>query len=73
MHINYKEEKQLTFIVEGHLGGSVNWATAFGSGHDPGILGWSPASGSLLSGEVASQSPSAAPPNSVCLCSLSNE
>jgi len=33
----------------GRLTGSVGWASAFGSGHDPRVLGWSTASGSLLS------------------------
>ena len=37
---------------QGRLGGSVGWATAFGSGHDPGVPGLSPASGSLLSGSL---------------------
>jgi len=52
----------------GRLGGSVGWATAFGSGHDPGVPGSSPTSGSLLSGESASPSdslPSHALPHSL--------
>ena len=53
----------------GCLGGSVGWAAAFGSGHDPSVLGWSPASGSLLGREPAS--PSASACLFVCLCSLS--
>ena len=32
----------------GHLGGSVGWASAFGSGQDLRVLGSSPVSGSLL-------------------------
>ena len=43
--------------MEGHLGGSVSEASAFGSGHDLRVLGLSPMSGSLLSGEPASSSP----------------
>ena len=42
---------------EGHLGGSVDWASAFSSVHDFRILGWSPSLGSLLSGESSSPSP----------------
>ena len=44
---------------EGHLGGSVGEASAFGLSHDLRVLGSSPESGSLLSGESASPSPSA--------------
>ena len=36
----------------GHLGGSVGYASAFGSGHDPRALGSSPASGSMLRGSL---------------------
>ena len=32
----------------GHLGGSVGWVAAFGSGHDSGVLGSSPSSGSFF-------------------------
>ena len=53
------------------LGGSVSCTFAFSSGLDPMVLGSSPTSGSLLSGEPASPSPSAAP--SVCALSLSNK
>ena len=42
--------------------------SAFGSDHDPKALEWSRTSGSVLSGESASPSPSAATP---CLYSLS--
>ena len=52
----------------GHLPGSVGEASAFGSGRDPGVLGSSPSSGSLLGGESASPSLSAAPP--ACALSL---
>ena len=47
-----------TLIKErtGHLGGSVDWATAFNSGHDPRLPGSSPALGSQLLGESASPS-----------------
>ena len=31
-----------------HLGSSVSWASAFGSGHDPGVPGLNPVSGSLF-------------------------
>ena len=55
----------------GLLGGSVGEASAFGSGHDLRVLGWNPESGSLLSGEPASPSPSAAPCPSLCSLSLS--
>ena len=41
----------------GRLGGSVGWASAFGSGHDLRVLGSSPASGSLLSREPAPPTP----------------
>ena len=41
--------------------GSVDEASAFGSGHDLGILGLSPEWGSLLNGKPASPSPSATP------------
>ena len=44
-------------ISRGHLGGSVNEASASSSGHDPGVLGSSPTSGSLFSWEPASPSP----------------
>jgi len=39
-------------VIQGRLGGSEHWASAFGSGHDPGVLGSSPASGFLLSGSL---------------------
>lgn len=42
---------------EGHLGGSVNLAAAFGSAHDPRVLGSSLASGSLLSSLSLCSSP----------------
>ena len=48
-----------TIKVLGHLGGSVNEASAFGSGRDPRFLGQSLTSGSLLSGEPAAPSPPA--------------
>ena len=54
---------------EGHLGGSVGEASAFGLSHDLRVLGSSPESGSLLSGESASPSPSAC--CSPCLCTWS--
>jgi len=50
----------------GRLGGSVGWATAFGSGRDSGVPGLGPASGFLLSGESAS----ASDPLSSCVLSL---
>ena len=42
--------------IAGHLGASVGWASALGSGRDPGVLGSSPVSGFLLSREPASPS-----------------
>ena len=45
------------------LGGPVNYASAFSSGHDLKVLGLSPLPGSLLGGEPASPSVSAASPN----------
>jgi len=53
----------------GHLGGSVGYATAFGSDHDPGVPGSSPTSGSLLSRKSAS--PSDAPPSHALSVSIS--
>ena len=44
---------------KGHLGGSVSWPPAFGSGHDLRVLGLSPMLGSQLSGELASPFPPA--------------
>ena len=41
----------------GHLGGSVGWTSAFGSGRDPGVLGLSPTSGFLRGACI-----------SLCLC-----
>ena len=58
MEVPQKVENRATL---GHLGGSVGQASAFGSGHDPRVHGSSPALGSLLSGELASSSPFAAP------------
>jgi len=52
-----------------HLGGSVGWVSAFGSGRGPGVLEWSPISGSLLGGESAS--PSAPHLMLSCVLSLS--
>lgn len=48
----------------GHLGGSVDQASPFGSSHDSGVLGWSLVLGSLLSRKSASpsRSPSAPAP-----------
>jgi len=48
--------------MEGRLGGSDGWASAFGSGHDPRVLGSSPTLGSWLSEKPASPSPSASLP-----------
>ena len=64
---------ETTFLkksIKGHIGGSVSWVSAFGSGHDPRILGWG-VSGSLLSGKSASSSPSALPPAILLTLSLS--
>ena len=47
----------------------AQWVKHQPSGHDLRVLGSSPKSGSLLSGEPASPSPSAAPP--ACALSLS--
>ena len=57
---------------EGHLGGSVNQASAFSSGHDPGVLGLIPMSSSMPSGEPAFSSPSAASLACTFSFSLSN-
>ena len=52
--------------LQGRLSGSIGWASAFSSGHDPRVLRKSPALGSLLHrGPV---SPSPAPP--ACALSL---
>ena len=51
------------------MGGSVSYTSVFNLGPDLGGLDSSPTSGSLLSGEFASPSPSAAP--TVCACFLS--
>ena len=53
----------------GHLGDSVSWASALGSGCHHGVLGWSPVLVSLLSRE--SSSPSAQAGVFVCSLSLS--
>ena len=52
-------------------GGSVGWASAFGTGHNHGALGLSLMLGSLLSGEPVSPSPSAAP--TACALSQMNK
>ena len=49
-----------------HLGGSVGWVSAFGSGCDLGILGSSPMLGLPAQGVSASPSPS-----HLCALSLS--
>jgi len=46
----------LTSQREGHVGGLVGWASAFGWGRDPRVLGLSCLSGSLLSRESPSPS-----------------
>ena len=58
-------------LILRHLGGSVGEVSAFGSDHDLRVLGSRPTSGSLLSGESASPSSSAAPPT--CVLALSNK
>ena len=62
------EYKASNWNLEGQLGGSVGYASAFGSGHDPGILGSSPTPspilGFLLSRESASPSSSTLHPAS---------
>ena len=62
-----------TFSRRGHLGGSVGWASAFGSGHDLLGPGFKPHVGSLLSGESASPSPSAPPPHSSSLSQINRQ
>jgi len=49
-------EAGLELSLMWRLGGSVSYASAFGSDHDPRILGLSRSSGSLLSEESASPS-----------------
>jgi len=66
-----KTKSQVNIYFWGHLGGSVSYASAFGSGHDLRVLGSSPMLGSLLSGESASPSLSASPPAYVLSLSLS--
>ena len=55
---------------QGHLGGSVTEASAFGSSHDFRVLGSSPMLGSLLSRESASASSPAFLPSPQLVLSL---
>ena len=54
----------------GHLGGSVDYVSAFGSGHDPGVLGSSPALGFLLSTEPVFLFPPAVTPPALFPCQI---
>ena len=55
-------------MLQGHLGGSDGWASAFGSGHNLQVLELSSTLGSQLSGESISLSPSASPTLACALC-----
>ena len=58
-------------LFQGHLGGSVGWASALSSGHDLRVPGSSAVSGILLSGEPASLPlPLFLPPLFWLLCAL---
>lgn len=57
----------------GRLGGSVGWASAFGSDHNIRVLGSSPALGYLLCRKPASPSPTppaCVPSPAVSLCQI---
>ena len=51
-HISMLKSFLLKRTPSGHLGGSVGWASDFGSGHDLTIPEFSPSSGSVLTAQI---------------------
>ena len=69
---NKETKKPLKTKVRGHLGGSVDWASAFSSDYDLRVVGSSSKLGSLLGREPASplSLPASLPTCDLSLCHI---